>query len=276
MFTVYLITNKLNGKVYVGQTNQPLSRRWTLHKSRMRQNKGYTAHLYNAMRKYGLDAFEIKTIAMCETQEWTNYLETLYILIYDSTKPKIGYNMTTGGEHPTPTPEFREQQRQKSTGRKHTDDSRARTSESLKLAYAEGRHPGTRGRKAPQEERDKQSERMSGKGHPNFNHKICSEELVRLWNNRVLPSKIAEHFGISLDTVRRRVKSTGLEFINYRDPVEQSGANSPQYKRIDESLMKELFFQNVSIRQIGIRLGIDHHGVDKRIKALGLTRKEPK
>lgn len=216
MYTIYLITNKVNGKVYVGQTVQPLHRRWGLHKARARRKEGYTTHLYNAIRKHGIDSFEIKEIATCGTSEWSDYLERLYILIYESTNPRIGYNMTTGGERPSPTPEKIEKQRQKLLGRKRSEESKRKTSESLKLAYQEGRHPGTWGHRPSQEQREAWSKRSRGKGHWNFNHKICSEELVFLWNNEVQIKEMADYFGVSVDTVSRRIKSTGLPARPYR------------------------------------------------------------
>ena len=210
MFTIYLITNKLNGKVYVGQTNQLLLRRWGLHKARARKNEGYTAHLYNAIRKYGIENFEIKEIATCGTEGWADYLEKLYILLYDSMNPTVGYNMTSGGDKPRPTPEMRERQRQKVLGRKASPESKIKVSESLKLAYKEGRHPGTKGKTWTEESKKKASASRSGPKNWHFNHKICAEEILFLWNNNVKAQDLANHFGISVDTVRRRIKSTNL------------------------------------------------------------------
>jgi DNA-binding CsgD family transcriptional regulator len=227
--------------------------------------------------------FEIKEIANCETEEGSDYLERLYILIYDSMNPKVGYNMTAGGDRPSPSPETRERQRQKlngrvvlkkgttvlKIGRKASVESKIKVSESLKLAYKEGRHNGTKGRKAPQEEKDRQSKRVSGKGHPNFNHKICSEELLFLWNSGVKQKDIAKHFGLNVETVRRRIKATGLPYRIYDGLV---GKNSPKYKEVDEVQLTSLFYQNLSLREIGKRLGRSHHIISQRIKALGLIR----
>jgi group I intron endonuclease len=272
IFTIYLITNKLSGKVYVGQTEQVLERRWSLHKSRARRNEGYTAHLYNAVRKYGFDSFEIKEIASCNSLEWCNYLETLYILIYDSMNPEIGYNMNSGGNKRVPRPEEIEKARQRTLGRKHPPEFGKHQSEMLIKAWAEGRHTGTRGKKFSPESRQRMAEGHTGQKSPMFLKTICSEELLFLWNSEVPPSKISEHFNISEDTVRRRVRAVGLDYLDHKTSEWHSGSRSSRYKKTDNDLLRKLFFENLSLREIGRRIGIDHHGVSQRIQALGLTR----
>ena len=267
MFTIYLITNKVNGKVYIGQTNQPLRRRWGLHKSRASKNEGYTAHLYNAIRKYGLDNFSIKEIATCNTEEWSNYLERLYILIHDSMNPKTGYNMTSGGDRPSPSPESRERQRQKLLGRKATEDQKQKISDGLRLAYAEGRHPGVKGRKATEEQRNQQSLRVSGRGHWNFNSSLVPEQLVFLWNNGVNIKTMSEHFGVSVDTISRRIRATQL-------PLRERDKTTEFKKSINSKELQTLLDSNFSLVEIGKRLGTNRHTVSLRIKTLGLTRSQ--
>ena len=53
-FCVYVHTNKINGKRYVGVTSQEPEKRWN-------EGKGYTPrqpHMYNAIQKWGWDNFE--------------------------------------------------------------------------------------------------------------------------------------------------------------------------------------------------------------------------
>ena len=265
MFTIYLITNTVNGKVYVGQTNQLLHRRWGLHKARARKNEGYTAHLYNAIRKYGIDNFDIKEIATCDTEEWSNYLERLYILIHDSMNPKIGYNMTSGGDRPSPSPEARERQRQKLLGFKHPPEFGKRQSEKLKVAYAEGRMKGSKGYKFTEQQRKNQSDRVSGRGHWNFNSSLVAEQLVFLWNNGVNITTMSDHFGASVDTISRRMRVAQL-------PLRKRDLTKEFKKHIDTDQLQTLFDSGVSMREIGRKLGTDHHTISTRIKTLGLSR----
>jgi len=92
---VYLITNKVNGKVYVGQTSCGLKRRWALHCSHSAGNK----HLLNSIRKYGRDSFEISIIhGPGLTFEESSTLEKREISKRKSTDHQFGYNRSTGGE----------------------------------------------------------------------------------------------------------------------------------------------------------------------------------
>jgi group I intron endonuclease len=59
---IYKITNKVNGKVYIGKSNDP-ERRWKQHKSEVYKNK--TTYLYQSMRKYGVDNFSFIVIEEC-------------------------------------------------------------------------------------------------------------------------------------------------------------------------------------------------------------------
>lgn len=91
--TIYLLTNKINNKIYVGQT-------WSVLKNRMgRDGKGYSnsTYLYYAIQKYGANNFEYKMLAFCEDQLSADKAEAVYIIIYDSKNHKIGYNIKDGG-----------------------------------------------------------------------------------------------------------------------------------------------------------------------------------
>jgi group I intron endonuclease len=66
---IYKITNKINGKCYIGQS-QHIEKRWTDHKtaSHNQNDKGYEYPLYRAFRKYGIDNFTFEII-----QEFRHY-----------------------------------------------------------------------------------------------------------------------------------------------------------------------------------------------------------
>src|SRR5208282_5340638 len=64
---IYLITNLVNGKVYVGQTTQRLSDRMCGHRACARQ--GSPMRLHRALRKYGPEMFHTQVLAVVATQE---------------------------------------------------------------------------------------------------------------------------------------------------------------------------------------------------------------
>lgn len=92
-YTLYIHINKLNGKKYVGITNEPLNRRW-------RNGNGYkqNSHFYAAIQKYGWDNFYHIAAIENLSQNDACMLERLFIAIYKSTDRKFGYNSTSGGE----------------------------------------------------------------------------------------------------------------------------------------------------------------------------------
>ncbi len=92
---VYLITNKENGKQYVGQTVGTLQYRWKKHLAAVREGSSYYFH--KALRKYGEECFFSEMLHLCETKEEMDFVEMFYISLL-STKAPAGYNSTEGGE----------------------------------------------------------------------------------------------------------------------------------------------------------------------------------
>lgn len=99
MKTIYLHRNKINNKVYIGQTIQPIEERW-------KNGAGYKTcyYFYNAIQKYGWDNFEHIILEQSEdwTQEELNNKEKEYIQKFNSTNPKYGYNICDGGSNISP------------------------------------------------------------------------------------------------------------------------------------------------------------------------------
>lgn len=93
---VYLITNLINGKRYVGQTKQTLSWRWSQHKYLAR--KGSLLHLSCAIRKHGENNFKIAALCTCRDKAEMDSREREYIVLFETRNKTKGYNLTDGGE----------------------------------------------------------------------------------------------------------------------------------------------------------------------------------
>lgn len=106
-YKIYIHINKVNGKVYVGQTKQNLKDRWG---SDGRRYKGQP--FYNAIQKYGWDNFEHKVLLEHLTKEQANYYEQLFIKKYNSNNKDFEYNVTDGGQTNTLTQQQKELRRQ--------------------------------------------------------------------------------------------------------------------------------------------------------------------
>jgi hypothetical protein len=55
--TIYLLRNRVTGRVYIGKTSKSLEERWQTHLRDSRAGSSLPTH--NAIRKYGPDAFEV-------------------------------------------------------------------------------------------------------------------------------------------------------------------------------------------------------------------------
>jgi len=94
---IYLITNEINRKAYVGQTQTTVHKRWMAH--RLNARKGVVGYLYNAMRADGLENFQVRQICKCEDLLLDD-LEKHYIQFFGTYAPNggHGYNMHKGGD----------------------------------------------------------------------------------------------------------------------------------------------------------------------------------
>ncbi len=94
---IYLITNKINGKKYVGLTVQTLERRWRYHIDQANTNRIKTlGSLHAAIRKYGKEAFKMKEIDRGTTKKDLEAKERKWIKKLKTLVP-YGYNISTGG-----------------------------------------------------------------------------------------------------------------------------------------------------------------------------------
>ena len=96
---VYLVTNTINGKRYIGQTIRSLDARWWQH-----CNKNYTGchYLHRAIKKYGKENFSTEVLCEPPSEQVMNEMEEYFIERYKTLAPG-GYNLTTGGQSPRPT-----------------------------------------------------------------------------------------------------------------------------------------------------------------------------
>jgi len=92
MYSVYLIRNKTDGKIYIGATGQKLNLRWNVHKSSGRIDWP----LYQDIKKYGEQSFYLKILQCFKKREEAFKFEKLCIKKYNCLFPN-GYNRTIGG-----------------------------------------------------------------------------------------------------------------------------------------------------------------------------------
>lgn len=90
---IYKITNKVNGKVYIGQTHFTVEYRFRQHLKNFNIEHRQQP-LYKAFAKYGIDNFTVETLEEVEHSK-LNEREMYWIAYYDSFRN--GYNANLGG-----------------------------------------------------------------------------------------------------------------------------------------------------------------------------------
>lgn len=93
---IYCIRNKINNKVYIGQSID-IRTRWWGHRCDLNRNNHCNRYLQNAWNKHGEDNFEFSVLEQCTLDE-INDKEIFWIKQYNSTDVNFGYNLSTGGD----------------------------------------------------------------------------------------------------------------------------------------------------------------------------------
>lgn len=91
---IYLITNNINNKKYVGQTTRGFINRYNEYKL---QAKCCNPYVLKSIKKYGIENFNFKIIDTAQTLHELNYKEIKYISTYNTTNRNLGYNIEFGG-----------------------------------------------------------------------------------------------------------------------------------------------------------------------------------
>lgn len=257
-YCVYKHTNKVNGKVYIGQTGIAPEKRWN-------EGKGYKkcTYFYSAIQKYGWGNFEHEIIASNLTLEEANELEIKLIEQYEARNTEKGYNLKSGGSCGELAESTKLKLAEAATGRKMSEHTRERLKQSRI-----GKPGPMLGKKHKEETKKKISEAIKGENNPNYGK--TGEQCPRWgthWSAEV-KNKISEsHKGFkhSEETKEKMRK-------NHRD---YSGENHPQYgthlSEETKNKLRELNGYKVkcietgiiypSVRNAGQTLGIDPSGI---------------
>ena len=84
---IYKTTNLVNGKIYIGKSQNDFNPSYI----------GSGSILKKAIKKYGRSNFNVEIIDECHDLVDLDFKEIYWIEKYNSTDPKLGYNITKGG-----------------------------------------------------------------------------------------------------------------------------------------------------------------------------------
>ena len=134
VYELYLVTNQVNGKRYVGITSRGTPKRW-------REHCISPEAIGLAIRHHGREAFVIETIYEGLSQEEAEAKEQELIREYQ-TIGRGGYNIACGGLGGAMSPEANEKRRAKLKGRSFTPEHRAKLSAAKKGRAVPHLHTG--------------------------------------------------------------------------------------------------------------------------------------
>lgn len=174
---IYITTNTVNGKRYVGQTTKG-------------KDSGYIGSgliLRRAVKKYGKDNFTIQILAQADTKVELDALERQYILEYDAINSKDFYNIASGGQGGDLGPKVNKLiseavsgEKNGMYGKKLSPESIAKIQRTFMEKY--GQHP-LKGRKRTEDEKEKISlGTKEAMDDPELRAKL-SQRMTRWWKS---------------------------------------------------------------------------------------------
>ena len=172
---IYKITNKLNGRFYIGSC-KCFKKRWYQHKRELENKNHKNQFFQHDFNKCGSDAFTFEVIEIIEGKNRQLRLDVEQKFLdqyWDGCKQC--YNMSKwainhGGSH-TPE-ETRKKLAEAQRGRKHSEESKKKMSEAHK------------GKKYSSEIRQEMSKRFKGKNNPNYGKKMSEEQKKKISNTK--------------------------------------------------------------------------------------------
>ena len=198
---IYIIKNKINNKVYIGQTTTNYKTRFIQHcKPSCVRTRHYK--LYNAIKKYGKDNFYIELLETNIPIDKLNEKEISYIEEYNSFNK--GYNATKGGDGRTINKQYDE--------------------EDIVFMYKNGITTVEIGEKynvcgttiARVLEKLGIKRRANGNKYERFDKDL----FIKLWNDKYTPlPEMAKIFNVHPRTLKRFANKIGLGEKKYRRSV---------------------------------------------------------
>jgi len=181
---IYKIINKVNGKYYVGSSND-IKKRWIHHRTLLNHNKHDNKYLQNAWNKYGKENFDFLIIEKDIDEDKLLLVEQRYIDLCKQDRDE-SYNLTLYSTSPM-------------KGRKMSESTKLKMSESHKnYIFTEehkqnlsksktginhhfyGKRPPNFGKKMSEEQRKKLSDIKKGKTSPMKGKKFSVESKLKM------------------------------------------------------------------------------------------------
>jgi len=211
---IYLVTNVVDGKRYVGKTIRTLQIRKAEHKKHSR--RGADTFFHKAIRKHGFDAFNWRILLMNDDPDELSDAEQFCIKKFKTRAPK-GYNLTAGGEG--------------IVGLVHSEKTKRKISEShkgIKLSVDHKRRISEAGmgrvssrRGIPLSLKTKQKISELTRGEKNASARLTEREVLEIYRKAdrgELHRKIAAEYKIAETTVYNIYARRTWKYLTEQEP----------------------------------------------------------
>lgn len=248
---VYIHTNKINNKVYIGVTSRKPEERWGSNGYGYRKEQPI---FHKAIKKYGWDNFEHIIWADGLSEEEAKHAEVLLIALFKTNckrynRPSYGYNCTDGGDGgygSFRSEETREKIRNKKIGHVVLEETRNKIRESLKGKMAGENHPmfGI----SPKERMDEEtyvlwkkhlSESNSGENNPNYGKHHSAETRKKISEAH---KNLSDESRKNMQNAQKKFPVLCIElnqvYCSTREAERQTGINHSDIKRVCEGKRK--------------------------------------
>lgn len=253
---IYKILNIINGKCYIGKTEQSLEKRWARHLYLVKSGKN--RYLYDAIRCYGVDNFKLEIIETCESRTQLDEREKFWISHFKTTEKQFGYNMNEGGTGGRHTQEVIDKIAEKRRGRKLTQEHKDKISRSHKGKIKTSEHlenisKGLTGIKRSDETKKKLREISKGRKSPmegKFHSEKTRKQLSEFRKGKSLTELIGE------DASMKMKESARIRFTE----------NNPNFKEVDREELEKMLMQDFLLKDIAEYFGVAPTTIISKIK----------
>jgi group I intron endonuclease len=276
-FVIYKITNTINNKIYIGQTND-FNRRKSQYKHAAKQLE-HDQLITKAMYKYGYENFIMEIIDEVNSREEANIKEEEYMVKLDSRNKDIGYNMATGGGVFGLTDEIKEKisEKLKEFYSKNVSKIKGKAlSEEHKLAISKasfGKKGTNLGKKFSPEHIEKIRIANTNKKHteetklkmslkrmgvPPSNKKLTFEQAQEIRNSNLKVKELAEMYNVSsatISSIRRNVIFVDINYI----PKPCKSTN----RKLTFEQAEEIRASNESSYKLAKKYGVDRSCIER-------------
>lgn len=174
---IYMIQNKVNNKIYIGQAVD-IEDRWKAHRSGLRGGYHPNKHLQNSWKRDGEENFEFTILLECKESQ-LNTFEEYYIFELMTYDPRVGYNNSYGGNSGRPTEEAKRKMSESRKGKQLSEEHKRKLSEANKGKYCGEKNPNY-GKQLSEETKRKISENMS---KPVVQIDPTTNKIVKVWES---------------------------------------------------------------------------------------------